>query len=198
MKAMGRGSVSSVLMVLLNVGWYGTALGLALAACLAIATPFMDLSGSEMNIPASFSVDARTFHVTAPTLGIQNAELEDGRGSGKLKFPPPSRAFFASTAVGLVVLLGLALWVIGLLRASGWPPIRRSQRDANTPDCTRRDSRRTRAVWRCVRGELLHHEAFRRRWLAIRCPAGSKRSRDRRRLDHLCDRRSLQGGNPPR
>lgn len=117
MKAIGRGSVSSFLTVLLNVGWYVVALGLVLAVCLVVASLFVNLTGGQMDLPVSFTVDTRTFHVTAPALGIENAQFEHVRGYGTLKFVPPSRAFLASTAASLAFLLALTLWVLGALRA---------------------------------------------------------------------------------
>ena len=117
MKSVGHGSVSSVLGVLLNVTSYAVALGLVLAAGLTVASLFIDLSGGQMDIPVSFSLDTRALHVTAPSPGIENAELESGGGTAKLKFAPPGRAFLASTAGASALLLALVLWVLGQLRA---------------------------------------------------------------------------------
>jgi hypothetical protein len=117
MRALGRGSIASLLTVLLDVGWYGVALWLVLVACLVVISLFGDLSGGEMDIPVSFSVDARTLHVTAPSPGNDNARLRNVRGNGDLTFTPPSRAFLASTAGSLLLLAALVLWVIGQLRA---------------------------------------------------------------------------------
>jgi hypothetical protein len=114
---MGKGSVSSFLTILVNVGWYGGAVGLILAICLVVASLFVDLPSGQMDIPVSFTVDSRTFHVMAPTLGIESAQFEDVHASGKLKFVPPSRAFLATTAASLVLLLALTVWVLGQLRA---------------------------------------------------------------------------------
>lgn len=126
MKAMGKGSVSSFLTVLLNVGWYLVALGLVLTLCLAVVAPFVEGPvevsagwldvGSRMKVPVSFSVDARTHHVTAPSLGIEDAQVQDVRGS--LRFPIRMRgAFFVGNVILLIVLFALFLWVLGQLRA---------------------------------------------------------------------------------
>lgn len=117
MRAMGKRSVSSFLTVLLNVCWYGVALGMALAACLVLASFFIDLPSSQVDIPVSFSLDTRAFTVTAPSLGIEHAEFETARGDGKLKFTPPTRAMLASTAGSLLLLLAFVLWALGQLRA---------------------------------------------------------------------------------
>jgi hypothetical protein len=117
MKAMGRGSVSSFLTVLLDVGWYGVVLVIALMACLVAVSLFGDVRGGEMDIPASFSVDTRTLRVTAPSLGINDVQIQDVRGRGLLKFRPPSGAFLAQAALVPILLLAFMLWVLGQLRA---------------------------------------------------------------------------------
>jgi hypothetical protein len=124
MKAMGKGSIASFLTVLLNVAWGVVALGLALTTVLLVLSPFVrgpmevDASllvvGSNMTIPVSFSVDARTHRVRAPTLGIEDAEIRDARGS--LRFPARRGAFFVGNMILLIFMFALALWVIGQLR----------------------------------------------------------------------------------
>lgn len=124
MKAMGKGSIASFLTVLLNVAWGVVALGLALTTVLLVLSPFVggpmevDASllvvGSNMTIPVSFSVDARTHRVRAPILGIEDAEIRDARGS--LRFPTRRGAFFVGNMILLIFMFALALWVIGQLR----------------------------------------------------------------------------------
>jgi Protein of unknown function (DUF2975) len=126
MKALGKGSLSSVLLVLLNIGWYMVALALAVTLC-AIAVgstvgvqidadgaPSVDVGrGVRMTIPVAFNMDGE--RVTAASLGIADARIHDARAS--LRFTPVRGPFFIANAVLLVVLLSLALWVVGLLRA---------------------------------------------------------------------------------
>jgi hypothetical protein len=126
MRAMGKGSLSSFLMVLLNVAWGMVALGLALAVLFLALSSFVEgpmevdaswlvvSSNSRMKIPVAFTVDARTHRVTAPSLGIEDAEIMDVRGS--LRFPTRRGAFIVGNAMLLVFLFGLALWVLGQLR----------------------------------------------------------------------------------
>jgi hypothetical protein len=102
---------------LINIGWYAAAAGLALAACLTVASLFIDLPSSEMDIPASFVLDTQTLRAAAPSVGIENAEFETVRCAGNVKFTPPSRAFVASVGASLSLFLALALWVFGQLRA---------------------------------------------------------------------------------
>jgi hypothetical protein len=76
MRAMGKSSVSSVLTALLNVGWYGLALGLALTVLLVVLFPFVEVPRLWVTIPVSFSVDGRTYRVTAPSLGIGETQSQ--------------------------------------------------------------------------------------------------------------------------
>jgi hypothetical protein len=125
MKAIGKGSIASFLTVLLNIAFGMVALGLALATLLLILSPFVEgpmevdaswlVVGSTMTIPVSFTVDAQTHRVTAPSLGIADARIQDGRGS--LRFPTRKGAFFLGNAIVLIFVFALALWVLGQLRA---------------------------------------------------------------------------------
>jgi hypothetical protein len=136
---MGKGSVSSFLTVLLNVGWYGLALGLALATCLAVASLFLDVSHWRGTIPVTFSLDARNYRVAAPSLGVEDARIVGGipgfgfesvdttpapglagaqglRVRGSLRFST-RRGIIFGNAIVVIVFLALALCVLGLLRA---------------------------------------------------------------------------------
>ena len=113
---MRRASVSSVLVVLLNAAWYIVALAMLLTTCPAVVSAFHDIRNAEIDIPVSFSADARAIPVTSPSLGIEAARIESARGS--LKFSPPPGSFLvAPTLLGLAVMLALALVVLGQLRA---------------------------------------------------------------------------------
>jgi hypothetical protein len=142
MRALGKGSLSSFLAALLNGCWYLVAFVLALMVLLVVLSPFVEevpgltmmitvprgpdftidiqetsaeVPGLKMTIPVSFSVDARTHRVTAPLLGIEDAHIQHVRGS--LRFPVRKGAFFYGNAILLIVLLAVALWVLGQLRA---------------------------------------------------------------------------------
>lgn len=125
MKAMGKGSVASLIMFLLNVGSGVVALGLALTVVLLVWWPVADgpmevdaawlAVGSTMTIPVSFSVDTGTHRVTAPTLGISDAEIRNARGS--LRFPARGGPFFIANGLLILAVFGVALWVLGQLRA---------------------------------------------------------------------------------
>ena len=67
-----------------------------------------------MSIPVSLNVDPDTHAVTAPTLGIDNAQLRDLRGA--LRFPVRKGVLFFTTLVVVIAWIGLLLWVLGQLR----------------------------------------------------------------------------------
>jgi hypothetical protein len=148
MRAMGKGSVSSFLTVLLDVGWYGAVLVMALMACIVAVALVSDVHGGEMDIPASFSVDTRTLRVTAPSLGITDVQIQDARGRALLKFRPPSGAFLAETALVPILFLGFILWVLGQLRA-----VFRTLRDAQ-PFVPANATRIRRIAYAVILGEI--------------------------------------------
>jgi hypothetical protein len=138
MKALGKRSVASFLTVLLNVAWYVVAFALALTLCLVIASPFIDVSTMTLTIPVSFSLEPRAHLVTAPSLGIGEAqnsgirlggepgfgfEIDDtdkeprAQVRGSVRFPTSSRALFGGNAAILGAFLALVLWALGQLRA---------------------------------------------------------------------------------
>lgn len=113
---MGKPSISSFLVGLLNVAWYIVALAIVLTIGLAILSAFHDSGKGELDIPVSFSVDARALPVSAPSLGIEGAQIDHVRGS--LKFsPPPGSALVTPALVGPALMFALALFVVGQLRA---------------------------------------------------------------------------------
>jgi len=113
---MRKASISSVLVILLNVAWYIVALSLVLAIGLAALSAFHDIRGGEIDIPVSFSVDAHALPVRAPSLGIMGAQIEHVRG--QLKFSPPTGAsLVAPLLVGLAIMLALVLFVLGQMGA---------------------------------------------------------------------------------
>lgn len=118
MKAIGGRSLSSFLTLLVNIGFYGTVLGVVLMAFIAVVPlMFTDMRNVEMSIPVSFEVGGGRVPVAAPALGIERAELRDAHGSGTLEFRPPSGAFLSTTAVLVILALVCALWVLAQLRA---------------------------------------------------------------------------------
>ena len=113
---MRKASISSALVVILNVAWWCVALALVLTVALAGLSAFHDIRGGELDIPVSFSVDAQRLPVSAPSLGIAHAEVEKARGS--LKFaPPPGTSLIAPALLVLALMSGAVLFVVGQLRA---------------------------------------------------------------------------------
>jgi len=71
--------------------------------------------GSRMTIPVRFYVDADAHRITAPSIGVERAELVDTHGS--LRFPAPQGAFLYVNAGFLSALLLLALFGVQQLHA---------------------------------------------------------------------------------
>jgi hypothetical protein len=116
MPPMRTGSISSLLVVVLNLAWYIVALALGAIICIVLITPWVDLHGSsEIDIPVSFGLDARTIRVSAPGAGIQAAKIEHARGS--MSYRPPNKAAVVVPLTLVALMLGLVLWAIGQLRA---------------------------------------------------------------------------------
>lgn len=120
MKAIGRRSVSSVLAIVIDIGWCGTLIAMAMFLCLALLPLVWDVrSGTNvsMDIPASFSLDLHDVSIAAPSLGVAHASVEQARGEGLLTFPPPSGVFLAAVALSVVVVLAWGAWILAQLRA---------------------------------------------------------------------------------
>jgi Protein of unknown function (DUF2975) len=123
-----RSSVAPVLFVIVNAAWYLVAVVLVLTVLLTIAGAGVAIQigpGGALNvdaahpnvtmaIPVSVRVDDRA-RVSAPALGIEQAELRDLQGT--LRFPPRWGAFFVANLALAICSFGLALWVLGLLRS---------------------------------------------------------------------------------
>lgn len=115
---MTKASISAVLLLMANVAWWFVAAALVLSICLAgvSAVHGTGAGGGQIDLPVSFSVDARALPVSAPSLGIDHAEVEHARGS--LKFsPPPGSSLVAPLLLGLAVMFAAILFVTGQLRA---------------------------------------------------------------------------------
>ena len=128
MKTLGKASLSSFLVVLVNIGWFCVALALVVTVVFLVAGASVgvqiDASGAPsvevgervmMSIPVSFSVEPETHRVSAPSLGIADAQLHNARAD--LKFPPHRRGLVIGNALVLIGLLALALWFLTELRA---------------------------------------------------------------------------------
>jgi len=70
---------------------------------------------ATMSVPVAVSLEARAPRVSAPSLGIDTAQLRDLRGT--LRFPAHRDAFFASNLMLVMTAFGVLLWVLGELRA---------------------------------------------------------------------------------
>jgi len=128
-KRIQRSPVAPVLFAIVNGAWYLVAIVLVLAVVLTLAGARVAIQlgpdgalnidaahpNVTMAIPVSVRVDDRALRVAAPGLGIDRAQLDDLQGT--LRFPPRWGAFFAANLVFAVCWLGLALWILGVLRS---------------------------------------------------------------------------------
>jgi hypothetical protein len=64
--------------------------------------------GTHMTIPVRFYVDTEAHRITAPSLGVERAELRDTHGS--LRFPAPQGPFLFINAGFLIALFLCAIW----------------------------------------------------------------------------------------
>ena len=132
MKTIGPHSVSSFLLVSLN------AFSLLIAFVLIVASGFLVFSamagtpmisvqlgadGSpnvdtgpnvHMKIPVALNLDPRAVHISAPGLGIEDAELQNVQAS--LRFPPRGGMFFAANLAVVIGALAVLLWLLAQLR----------------------------------------------------------------------------------
>jgi hypothetical protein len=138
--------LARLLAAVLNVAWYGVALGLALSACFLLASPFMDLTNAEMTLPISVKVDAQLHPVTAPSISSAPAEFEDLNGI--LRFQP-RRGALIGVLIPLTLFLAVLLWVVSQLRA-----LFRSLRDGH-PFVPENATRVRRIGYAVIAGELL-------------------------------------------
>ena len=129
MKSIKRSPVPPILYGVVNAAWYLIAVVLVLAVLLTLAGAAVAVQigpdgainidaahpNVTMAIPVAVRVDDRTLRVSAPALGIDQAQLRDLQGT--LRFPPRWGAFFVANLVLAIGSLGLALWVLGLLRS---------------------------------------------------------------------------------
>lgn len=130
MKAKGT-SAATVVSVILGIARGLVTLGLVLTVVLVTVVPFtwgqleVDASwlaiGTRMTLPVRFYVDADAHRITAPSIGVDRAELLDTHGS--LRFPASKGWFLYANAAFLIVLFLFAIWgleqlhrVIGTMR----------------------------------------------------------------------------------
>ncbi len=114
MKAMGRGSLSSVLGVIVNIGWSLAWIVLAVGLLILLLAPFVDPPRVEFDfkIPVAFTLDPQTHRVTADT--VTRAELTDGQGT--IHFLPRDTTTVALGAAGMMAFAVVSLWILGNLK----------------------------------------------------------------------------------
>src|SRR5262249_43469678 len=113
------------LTVLLNIARGLVALGLILTVLLLAFSPFISglyevdaswlVVGTRMTIPVSLTLDDQLHRVAAPSLGVEDVQLRNLRGS--LSFPVRKGAFYFGNIVLLAAVFGVTLWLLRLLGA---------------------------------------------------------------------------------
>ena len=150
MKAMGSRSVSSVLSVMLAGVSYGVVVLIVVFACIIGLSLFgiAALPNVTIDIPAQVRLDTEAYRVTAPSLGIDDARLDDLNGEAKLSFRPPSGGYAAAVAAAVIIPLAFALFVLTKLRA-----IFRTLRDGK-PFVPQNANRIRKIAYAVIAGEL--------------------------------------------
>ena len=164
MKAMGRNSVSSLVLGVLN--FFAVLFAVVLVVLCAVlvfsatngkqmvavqidsnGAPNFDVGWNiHMSIPVSFGLDPQT-RVAAPALGVTRAELQNGQGV--LRFVPTSGPFLFETLGLAIGEIALILWVMTQLRA-----VFRTLRDGQ-PFAASNATRVRRVAWALIGAEVL-------------------------------------------
>jgi hypothetical protein len=114
MKAMGRGSLSSVLGAIVNIGWSLAWVILVVGVLTLVLSPYVDPPRIEFDfkLPVAFTLDPATHRVTAPN--VTRAELTDTQGT--IHFLPRDTRSVAFGAVGMIAFSVVSLWILGNLK----------------------------------------------------------------------------------
>ena len=113
-------SVAGLVSVILGIARGLMILGLVLTMIFVTVVPFaknrfdMEVGvswftlGTSMTIPVRFYVDDDAHRITAPSIGVDRAELQDV--SGLLRFPAQPGSFMFINAAFLIAMFVLAIW----------------------------------------------------------------------------------------
>lgn len=114
MKALGRGSLSSVLSVLVNIGWTITWIAFIVGLVLVVVSPFVNPPEIEVDfkIPVAFTLDPQSHRISAAN--VARAELTDAQGT--IHFVPRDTRLVAIGALALVAFGAVSTWILGNLR----------------------------------------------------------------------------------
>ena len=109
--------IASLLTKLLTTAWYAVVLLIVGTACLLVAAVSLMPAFVQLSLPVAFQAQPLALHVSAVGAVSGRARLDAIAGHANLAFAPPGRLFVAATFVGLIVGLGLGLWLIQQLRS---------------------------------------------------------------------------------
>jgi hypothetical protein len=127
MRTIGKGSIASVIRVLLAFGQFGALIGLIIAACVTVALPFIGNPKLTVSIPVSFTLDTLS-PVVVGRSGLDFTILNDKEQAkrdtrrqiaslnGSLRVPTSDRRFIAAQSSVLIAVLAFFWYVMGKLR----------------------------------------------------------------------------------
>lgn len=112
MRALGKRSIATFVKSLLDITWWGIAIGLGLLATLLVFSVFLDLHGDNltMSLPVAVQIDVPI----RDTEGETSAHFEKLRGN--LRFPAKQGAFLSGSMAVVVLLFANIFWIVTLLR----------------------------------------------------------------------------------
>src|SRR5688500_11288586 len=112
MKALGKRSIASFMMFILNTTWWLVAVSLGLLVVLFACSTFLDLSGDNltMSLPVAVQLEAPIYGADGET----NAHFEKLRGN--LRFPVRRGALLSGSVAVIVLMFGYLLWIVTQLR----------------------------------------------------------------------------------
>ena len=128
MRTIGRGSVASLVNVILGVAKLVVALAFFVAVAVTAAIPFIPSSAVAVTVPVSFSLDTPSPVRIGRTgfgfqlLGEQDRARVESKGrlnkvGGSLRMQSTSKRFLAANGVVLIVFLAFVLYLLEHLRA---------------------------------------------------------------------------------
>jgi hypothetical protein len=112
MKALGKRSIASFMMFILNMAWWLVAVSLGLLVVLFACSTFLDFRGDNltMSLPVAVQLEGPIHSADGET----NAHFEKLRGN--LRFPVRRGALLSGSVAVIVLMFGYLLWIVTQLR----------------------------------------------------------------------------------
>ncbi|MBI4902667.1 MAG: DUF2975 domain-containing protein [Acidobacteria bacterium] len=112
MKVLGKRSIASFITSVLDVAWWGIAIGLVLLLVLLAGSTFLELRGDNLtfSVPVAVQLDAPVHGASGET----SAHFE--KLQGNLRFPARQGAFLSGSVAVVVLAFGYMFWIVNQLR----------------------------------------------------------------------------------